>query len=73
MTSLRGTFHHHRLTVERLAVQRRGRRTSGSLMLLQFPCGDCVRCNGLFGGTFPRDSIEIRGTDRRRGDQSSST
>src|SRR5450631_2668725 len=36
--------------VERLAVQRRGRRTSGSLMLLQFPCGDCVRCNGLFDG-----------------------
>ena len=20
-------------------------------MLLQFPCGDCVRCNGLFDGT----------------------
>jgi len=36
--------------VERFAVQRRGRRTSGSLMLLQFPCGDCVRCNGLFDG-----------------------
>ncbi len=39
-----------RMSVERLAVQRRGRRTSGSLMLLQFPCGDCVRCNGLFDG-----------------------
>ena len=20
-------------------------------MLLQFPCGDCVRCNGLLGST----------------------
>ena len=39
-----------RLSVERLAVQRRARRTSGSLMLLQFLCGDCVRCNGLFDG-----------------------
>jgi hypothetical protein len=39
----------HSLPVERFAVQRRGRRTSGSLMLLQFPCGDCVRCNGLLG------------------------
>jgi hypothetical protein len=29
-------------SAERLAVQRRGRRTSGSLMLLQFLCGDCV-------------------------------
>jgi hypothetical protein len=56
MTSLRGTFHHHRLTVERFAVQRRARRTSGSLMLLQCPCGGIVRCNGLFDGrtTNPR-------------------
>ena len=53
--NLRGTFHHHRLTVERLAVQRRGRRTSGSSMLLRFHCGGIVRCNGLFDGTFPRD------------------
>jgi len=37
-------------SAERLAVQRRGRRAIGSLMLLQFPCGDCVRCNGLFDG-----------------------
>jgi len=36
--------------VQRLAVQRRARRTSGSLMLLQFPFGGIVRCNGLFGG-----------------------
>jgi hypothetical protein len=54
MTSLRGTFHHHRLTVERFAVQRRARRTSGSLMLLQCPCGGIVRCNGLFDGPSPR-------------------
>ena len=35
---------------ERLAVQRRHRRTNGSLMLLRFPCGGVVRCNGLFDG-----------------------
>jgi hypothetical protein len=29
-------------SVERLAVQRRARRTNGSLMLLQFLCGDCA-------------------------------
>jgi hypothetical protein len=40
---------------QRLAVQRRGRRTNGSLMLLQFPCGDCVRCNGLLGGARKED------------------
>jgi hypothetical protein len=51
MTNLRGTFHHRRLTVERFAVQRRARRTNGSLMLLRFPCGGIV-CNGLF------DSLE---------------
>jgi len=33
------------------AVQRRTRRTNGSLMLLRFPCGGIV-CNGLF------DSLE---------------
>jgi len=42
-------------------------------MLLQFPCGDCVRCNGLFGGTFPSNCIEIREDDCRRCDQASST
>ena len=36
-------------TVERLAVQRRARRTNGSSMLLRFPCGGIVRCNGLLG------------------------
>jgi hypothetical protein len=43
-------------SVERFAVQRRARRTSGSLMLLQCPCGGIVRCNGLFDGrtTNPR-------------------
>ena len=46
--------------VQRFAVQRRARRTSGSLMLHQCPCGGIVRCNGLFGGIFRRDSIEIR-------------
>ena len=45
--------------VERLAVQRRGRRTSGSLMLLQFPCGDCVRCNGLFDGSSLSDDLYL--------------
>ena len=42
--------------VQRFAVQRRARRTSGSLMLLQCPCGGIVRCNGLFDGrtTNPR-------------------
>jgi hypothetical protein len=43
--------YHQASLVERFAVQRRGRRTSGSLMLLQFLCGDCVRCNGLFDGS----------------------
>ena len=48
------------MSVERFAVQRRGRRTSGSLMLLQFLCGDCVRCNGMFDGrtTNPRNFSE---------------
>jgi hypothetical protein len=54
-------------SVERLAVQRRGRRTSGSLMLLQFPCGDCVRCNGLLGGAFSRRSRPDPAPNRRRG------
>ena len=40
----------HSLSVQRFAVQRRGRRASGSLMLLQFLCGDCVRCNGRLDG-----------------------
>jgi len=35
-----------RSSVERFAVQRRARRTNGSLMLLRFPCGGIVRCNG---------------------------
>jgi hypothetical protein len=56
-----------RSSVERLAVQRRGRRTSGSLMLLQFPCGDCVRCNGLLGGAFSRRSRPDPAPNRRRG------
>jgi hypothetical protein len=44
-------------TAQRLAVQRRARRTNGSLMLLQCPCGGIVRCNGLFDGrtTNPRN------------------
>ena len=61
--------------VERFAVQRRGRRTSGSLMLLQFPCGDCVRCNGLFDGrtTNPRNfSEEADSILRRRRDSTTS-
>ena len=37
MTSLRGTFHHHRLTVERLAVQRRRCRRDGFSILHDFP------------------------------------
>ena len=41
--------------VERLAVQRRARRTSGSLMLLRILCGGIVRCNGLFdNGRLPQ-------------------
>jgi hypothetical protein len=57
MTNLRRTFHYHRLTVERFAVQRRSRRTNGSLMLHQCPCGGFVRCNGLFDSraTKPRN------------------
>ena len=39
-----------RVSVERPAVQRRARRTKGSLMLLRFPCGGIVRCNGLLDG-----------------------
>ena len=35
------------VSAQRLAVQRRARRTSGSLMLHQCPCGGVVRCNGL--------------------------
>jgi hypothetical protein len=37
-------------SVQRFAVQRRTRRTSGSLMLHQCPCGGVVRCNGWFDG-----------------------
>jgi hypothetical protein len=39
-------------SVERLAVQRRARRTSGSLMLLRFLCGGIV--NGLLGADVSR-------------------
>jgi len=35
------------MSAQRLAVQRRTRRMSGSLMLLRFRCGGVVRCNGL--------------------------
>ena len=54
-------------SAQRLAVQRRGRRTNASLMLLQFPCGDCVRCNGFMGGrlfseTMWRDNADHLGT-----------
>jgi hypothetical protein len=46
-----------RSSVERFAVQRRSRRTNGSLMLHQCPCGGFVRCNGLFDSraTKPRN------------------
>jgi len=52
--SLRRTSHVRRpcvhcLSVQRLAVQRRGRRQAGSSMLHQCRCGVPVRCNGLFG------------------------
>jgi hypothetical protein len=39
-----------RMIVERLAVQRRGRRRTGSSMLHQCPGGVPVRCNGLLDG-----------------------
>jgi hypothetical protein len=41
------------VSVERFAVQRRARRTSGPLMLHQCPCGGIVRCNGWFDGKGP--------------------
>ena len=40
----------HPRSAQRLAVQRRARRTSGSLMLHQCHGGGFVRCNGLLGG-----------------------
>ena len=44
-----------RQSVERLAVQRRGRRRASFSMLHQCPCGVPVRCNGLFdNGTLPQ-------------------
>ena len=43
------------LSAQRLAVQRRERRRTGSSMLHQCPCGVPVRCNGLFdNGTLPQ-------------------
>jgi len=42
---------------QRFAVQRRARRTSGSLMLLRFPCGGIVRCNGLLDAVLPCERI----------------
>jgi hypothetical protein len=46
-------------------VQRRGRRTSGSLMLLQSLCGDCVRQLKVVEekGGDAQDSIEFRKTN----------
>ena len=38
-----------RLPAERFAVQRRARRRAGSTILHRGPCGELVRCNGLFG------------------------
>ena len=46
-----GIWHKMDASVERFAVQRRARRTGGSLMLLRFPCGGIVRCNGLLDGS----------------------
>lgn len=43
----------HRWSVQRFAVQRRGRRRTVSSMLHQCPCGVPVRCNGLLGGLSP--------------------
>jgi len=47
------------VSVERFAVQRRARRTNGSLMLLRFPCGGIVRCNGLLDGHRHTPALEI--------------
>ena len=46
--------------VQRLAVQRRARRTNGSLMLPRFPCGGIVRCNGLLGSALTGTSDSCR-------------
>jgi len=56
------------LSAERLAVQRRARHTNGSLMLLQFPCGGIVRCNGLFGSS-RRRSLQCRCYQKPHGQQ----
>ena len=53
--------------VERLAVQRRARRTSSSLMLLRFPCGGIVRCNGLLDGRTVRTGYIGDSFDREHG------
>src|SRR5450759_70980 len=45
-------------SAERLAVQRRGRRRTGSSMLHQCPCGVRVRCNDLMETTPPKLLIE---------------
>ncbi len=37
-----------RLSVERFAVQRSGRRQAGAAILRRCPCGDQIRCNALF-------------------------
>ena len=54
-----GIWHKMDASVERFAVQRRARRTNGSLMLLRFPCGGIVRYNGLLAGG-PSPVVERR-------------
>jgi len=51
------------VSAERLAVQRRARRTNGSLMLLRFPCGGIVRCNGLLASIRHSSSMGIEGAE----------
>ena len=40
----------HRVSVERLAVQRCGRRQAGGTILRRCHCGDHICCNGMFDG-----------------------
>ena len=55
------------MSVQRFAVQRRARRTNGSLMLLRNPCGGIVRCNGLLGGVRVRTGYIGDTSDREHG------
>ena len=47
------------MIVERLAVQRSGRRQAGIAILRRCICGDQIRCNGLFDGALREDFAHL--------------